>query len=134
MFVEPGAEERRDFVRQPDRKIEAAGRAGLDRRLDDMLELVVGDLRDDRRDRDVAGHAGVVERLDRREPLARLRCARLERPRDLRIERRHGNRDRGEAQVRGLLEQIEVAQHAVGLGRDREGVARLDAAARPPSG
>ena len=126
MFVEPGAEQRRDFVRQADGQIEAARRAGLDRRLDDMLELVVGDLRNHRRDGDVAGDAGVVQRLHRGEALARLRRARLERARDLRIERRHRDRDRREAQVRRLLEQVDIAQHAVGLGGDRERMASFD--------
>ena len=87
MLVEPSPEQWRDLVRKTHRKIEAARRSGLDRRLDDMLELVIGDLRDDRRDRNVAGDAGVIERLDRGESLARLRRPRLERSRDLRIER-----------------------------------------------
>ena len=71
---------------QADRKIEAARRAGFNRGFDDMLELVVGDLRDDRSDGDVAGNARVIQCLDRREALARLRRARLERSGDLRIE------------------------------------------------
>ena len=91
-----------------------------------MLEFMVGDLRDDRGDGDVAGHAGIVQRLDRGEALARLRRARLQRPRDLGIERGHRNRDRGETQLGRLLREIEVAQDAVGLGGDGEGVAGLD--------
>ena len=51
MFVEPGAEQRRDLVRQAHRKIETAGRSRGDRRFDDMLELVIGDGWNDRRDR-----------------------------------------------------------------------------------
>ena len=97
---------------------------------------MIGDLRDDRRDRDVAGDAGVIQRLDRGEALARLRRARLERPRHLWVERRHRQRDRREAQVRGLLEQVDVAQHPVRLGGDGEGMAgfdqQLDDRARDP--
>src|SRR5689334_2161750 len=86
MLVEPRPKERRDLMRQTYRKIEAAGRSRLDRCFDDMLELVIGNLRNDRRDRDVTGDAGVVQSLDRREALLRLWRTRLERPGDFRIQ------------------------------------------------
>ena len=42
MLIEPGSEEWGHFVRQANRKIEAARRAGLDRSFYDMLELMIG--------------------------------------------------------------------------------------------
>src|SRR5438270_166338 len=44
-----------------------------------MLELVVGDLRHDWSDRDIARHTRSIERLHCREALSRLRSARFER-------------------------------------------------------
>ena len=86
MFVEPGAEERCDLVRQPDRQVEATTRACLGARLDDRLQLMIRDLRNDRCDRDVAWDAGIVERLDGCDPPMWRGRARLERSGGLRIE------------------------------------------------
>jgi hypothetical protein len=86
MFVEPRAKQWSDFVGQTHREIEAPRRSGFNSRFDDMLELMIRDLRDDRRDPDVAGHSCIVQRLDRGEPLQGLRCPWLEGPGDLRIE------------------------------------------------
>ena len=86
MLVEPGAEQGRDLEGEAHRQVETTQRSCLRGCLDDMLELVVGDLRHDRGDRDVAGDAGIVQRLDRGQTLARLRGARLERPRNPWIE------------------------------------------------
>ena len=78
MFLQPCAEERRHFVRKANGEVEAARCSRVDRGLDDTLELVVGDLRDDRGDRDVAGNACGVERLHRGEALPWPSSARLE--------------------------------------------------------
>lgn len=77
--VEPGAKQRRDLVRQSNRKEESAARSGAGRGLDDRFELVVGDLRNDRSDGDVRRHSRLRQRTDRREPPGRRRSAGLER-------------------------------------------------------
>ena len=83
MVVEPGPEQRRDLMRQADGKVEAGPRAGRRPGFDDAFHLMIGDLRHYGGDGDVARDAGIVERLDRGEPLARLRRPRLKRARDL---------------------------------------------------
>src|SRR5437868_3830291 len=82
--------------RQAHRQIKAAGRSGLDGGLDDMLELVISDLRHHRSDGDIARYALVIERLHRRKALLRLRRARFKRARDLWVERSHRNCDGGD--------------------------------------
>ena len=74
MLVQPGAEQRRHFERQSDRKEGRAARAGLGRGLDQRFQLMVGDLRNDRGDRDKGRDAGLAQRLDRRQPLARAQA------------------------------------------------------------
>ena len=59
--VEPVAEERRDLERQPQHRPPGVPRAGRRRRLEDRLEVAVGELRDHRRDVDAHRHAGVAQ-------------------------------------------------------------------------
>ena len=126
MLLKPRPEQRCYFVRQANGQVEAARRASLYAGIDDMLELMIGDLRDDGRNGDVAGHARVIQRLDRGDALSRLGGTRFQSSGDLGIERSHRNRHRGNPQVCCLLEQIDVAKHTVGFGRDSEGMARFN--------
>ena len=101
MLVEPGAEQRRDLVRQADRQDRSRPRAPASAAASTIASSSWSV---------ICGTTGAIatwqgtpasfERLDRREPLARRRRARLERPCDLRVERGHRNRDRRDARAR----------------------------------
>jgi hypothetical protein len=125
MLVEPGAEQRRDFVRQAHRDVEDAARARLRRGFDDRLQLVVGDARHHRRDGDVVGMPASLSAFtaaSRLRPPARAApaCGEISgvsevteiatRPALLRGHRR---------------EDVDVAQHPVRLGGDADRVPRL---------
>src|SRR4029079_2686446 len=100
MLVQPCAENWCYLVRKPDWQIEAAACPCLRTGLDKGLELMIGYLRNDWSNGDVTGHARVVQRLDRSDTPVRRGRSRLESSRNLRIERRHRQSDRHDAQLR----------------------------------
>ena len=125
MRVEPGAEQRRNLERQAHQDVRSTNRSDPGCRRHDRLYLVIGDRGDDRRDVDLRRHPGVDQRPYRCEPPLRMRRSRLERARDLRIERRDRNRDADQIVARHIGEQVDVAQQPVGLGGDQQRMPRL---------
>ena len=75
MRVEPGTEQGRDFEWQANRQIVDRPRAAFGRAFDDMLDLMIGDRRDDRRDRDDRGDAGIGQPPYRGQPALGMRGA-----------------------------------------------------------
>ncbi len=106
------------------------------RALDDMLDLVIGDRRDDRRDRHEHRDARIGQPPHRGQPALGVRRARLDGHRDPAVERGHRHRHRRQPLRRHRREQVDVAHHAVGLGGDGQRMVglgqHLDAAARDP--
>ena len=95
------------------------------RGLEDRLELVVGELRDHRRDVDADRDAGVAQRLDDREAAMRRRRARVELARELAVEHRDRDEHAHEVLRRHRREQVEVALDQRALGRDRQRMVAL---------
>ena len=120
--VQPRAEKRRDLARQPQHDPAGVARAVRGRRVEDRLEVLVVELRDDRRDHHADRHAGGGERAHRLQPPLRRGRARLERARELVVER--GDRDVDARHVlrRHRRDQVEVALDQRRLGHDRERV------------
>ena len=84
----------------------------------------------ERRHADRGAHAGLDERAERAQPLARRRGARLGRAPDVVVERRHRERHRDVGAARGLGEQLGVADDQRAARDDRERLARRRAAPR----
>ncbi len=125
MLVEPGPEEGRHFVGQPDRQEEGAFGPGLRGGLDDMLDLVVGDPGDDRGDRDDGRDSGLAQRLDGRQPLPARRRPGFQGTRDFRRERSHRYGDPGKTLFSHSRQDIRVANDPVRFGGDRHRVLRF---------
>ncbi len=133
--IEPGAEERCDLARQAQHACSPRGVApAAAARLEDRLEIPVGELRNHRRDIDAHRHAGLAERSDDRQPALRRRRARIELARELAVEHRDRDEHAHETLRRHRGEEVEVAldQHALGGDRQRmvAGGQHLDDAAR----
>ena len=120
MRREPVAEERRDLERQPQHRPGGVPRSGRRRRLEDRLEVAVGELRDHRRDVDAHRHAGVAQRLDHLQPAVRCGRARIELARQLAVEHRDRDEHADETLRRHRGQQVEVALDQHALGRDRQ--------------
>ena len=123
MDLQPFAKHVAQFARQPQDDIARLARAGGIGAGEDRLELLVVDRRNDRRGHDARRHAGVVERLDRLEPLLRRRRARLHLTRQRPIERRHRDEDLDQPVARHRREQVEIAQDEVRFGDDGQRMA-----------
>ena len=89
------------------------------------LHLVVRHAGDDRRDHDRGRNAGLRQLLDRLQPARRRRRARLHRPRQIAVERRHRQRHLDQPALRHGREEIEIAQDQRGFGDDRDRVIGL---------
>ncbi len=99
-------------------------RARVERRRHDLSQLprIVGDARQDRRHEDAARHARLVQRANRLDPLARMRCPRLGAAPRVLVERADRERGRDVGDLRGLHEELEVSQDERALREDRERV------------
>ena len=119
MRLEPLAEQVLHLVRQAQHRVARRARAGARGRLEQRLELVVGERRYQRRRHDAHVDARGREAGDGLEAARRRRGARLEPPREAAIERRHRQEDPRHAPPRHRPEDVGVAQHQRGLGDDR---------------
>ncbi len=123
MGFQPGAEQRRDFMRQADQDVIDVLRAGHGKPRHHLFDLMIVDRRDDRRHVGRYRHAGFGQASDRGDPPFGMGRARLQRARDLGIERGDRNHHRDQIVARQIGKQVDVAQDAVGLGGDEDRMA-----------
>lgn len=81
---------------------------------------MVSDSGDHRGHVDVDGHAGVSEAADGEKTALRMGSAGLQRHRNTGIQRRYGNGDTCQPFLGHRREKIEIADHAIRLGRDHQ--------------
>ena len=122
---EPFLEQRRHFERQLQHGVARALRAGGGGALEDGFELGVGERRDHRCRHHRNRNAGLAQRGNGFDaPLGRG-GARLERSRELAIERRHRHRHRRQAFLRHLGQDVDVALDQRRFGDDGDGMPGL---------
>src|SRR5439155_9585842 len=91
--VQPGAKERCDLARQSEQDVTRMRRAGGGGGLEDRFQVLVGELRNDRRDVDTDGNARRRELVDDLEPALRSGRARVELAREIAVQHRDGDED-----------------------------------------
>ena len=125
MFGEPVAEQRRHLARQAQRDRRGRHGAGIARRFEDRLQLVIGERRDHRRGHYPDRDAGPGQPGDAGKPPGRGRHPGLERAGQAGIERRHRDTDGGEAVGGQARDQVDVALDQRALGGDQHRVAEV---------
>lgn len=107
---------------QSNRKEEGGTRPGRRCPFDQPFDLVIGDSRNDRRNRYAGWYARCRQGRDRLQPSFGMRRSWFQRPGDDRIKRRdrHGNRNQTRSGHR--CEQVDIANHPIGLCRDGKGM------------
>ncbi len=122
MDLQPFAEHVAQFVRQPKHDIASLTRSGRIGAGQDCLQFLIVDRGNDRRGHHARRHAGVVERLDRLEPLLRRRRTGLHLAGEPTIERGHGYKDLDQIVARHRRQEVEIPQNEVRFGDDGERV------------
>ena len=122
VLFQPFAEEVLDLERKAQQHEACRLRACIGCACEYLLDLTVVERGDDRRDHDAGGHARLGKKLHRLEAARRRRGARLHRPGELCVERRHRNRDLGETTPAHIGQNVEIARHPRRLGDDGDGM------------